>query len=81
VDEVYDAAVVRPVVALSRGFASFFDRGVIDGIVDGTARAAQRIGLLFGRVQTGLVNTYAFVIIVGVLAVLGTIVARSMGGL
>jgi hypothetical protein len=27
------------------------------------------------------VNTYAFVIIVGVLAVLGTIVARSVGAL
>jgi NADH-quinone oxidoreductase subunit L len=81
IDELYHAIVVRPVVALSRGFASFFDRGVIDGVVDGAARAAQSFGLMFGRVQTGLLNTYAFVIIVGVLAVLGTIVARSMGAL
>jgi NADH-quinone oxidoreductase subunit L len=81
IDEVYDAVVVRPVIALSRGFASVFDRGIIDGVIDGAGRAAQGVGLLFGRVQTGLLNTYAFVILVGVLAVLGTIVARSMGAL
>jgi NADH-quinone oxidoreductase subunit L len=81
VDEIYEATVVRPVVALSRGFASFFDRGVIDGVVDGAGRAAQSVGLVIGRLQTGLVNTYAFVILVGVLAVLGTVVARSMGAL
>jgi len=81
IDELYDAIVVRPVVSLSRGFANLFDRGVIDGVVDGAGRAAQGVGLMFGRIQTGLLNTYAFVIIVGVLAVLGTIVARSMGAL
>jgi NADH-quinone oxidoreductase subunit L len=81
VDEVYEAAVVRPVMALSRGFYHVFDRGVIDGLIDGAGRAALGVGLLFGRVQTGLVNTYAFVIIVGVIAVLGTIVARSVGAL
>ena len=51
------------------------DRGVIDGIVDGTGRLAQGVGLLAGRVQTGQLNTYAFVILVGVLAVLGAYVA------
>jgi NADH-quinone oxidoreductase subunit L len=81
VDEIYDAVVVRPVMALSRGFSSYFDRGVIDGVVDGAGRVAQGLGLMLGRLQTGLLNTYAFVIIVGVLAVLGTVVFRSMGAL
>lgn len=81
VDEIYDRVVVRPVWALSRAFAWVVDRGVIDGVVDGAGRVAQRAGLAFGRLQTGLLNTYAFVIIVGVLAVLGTIVARSVGAL
>jgi hypothetical protein len=31
--------------------------------------------MLAGRTQTGLLNTYAFVIIVGVLVVLGSFVA------
>jgi NADH-quinone oxidoreductase subunit L len=81
VDELYDAVVVRPVGAMSRVFAGAFDRGVIDGVVDGLGRAAQGLGLVLARVQTGLLNTYAFVIIVGVLAVLGTVVARSLAGL
>jgi len=75
VDEIYDAVVVRPVGALSRAFYSVVDRGVIDGIVDGAGRLAQGVGMLAVRVQTGHVNTYAFVIVVGVLAVLGAFVA------
>jgi NADH-quinone oxidoreductase subunit L len=75
VDEVYNATVVRPVGALSRAFYSVVDRGVIDGIVDGAGRLAQGVGLLVVRMQTGQINTYAFVILVGVLAVLGAFVA------
>jgi NADH-quinone oxidoreductase subunit L len=61
--------------ALSRAFYSVVDRGTIDGIVDGAGRLAQAVGLVFVRVQTGHVNTYAFVILVGALAVLGAFVA------
>src|SRR5690606_27419754 len=71
VDELYDAVVVRPVYALSRGFSTIIDRGLIDGIVDGSGRLAQGVGLMIGRVQTGQLNTYAFMLLVGVIAVLG----------
>ncbi len=74
VDELYDRAVVKPVGWLSRQFARF-DMGVIDWIVDLFGRLAQMFGLAFGRLQTGQVNTYAFVLIVGVLIVLGSFVA------
>ncbi len=74
IDELYDAVVVRPVGALSRVYAAF-DRYVIDGLVDFLGRLSQGLGLLAGRTQTGLLNTYAFVIIVGVLVVLGSFVA------
>jgi NADH-quinone oxidoreductase subunit L len=70
VDEVYDATVVKPVWSLSRAFSSVVDKGIIDGIVDGAGRMAQSVGLVLGRAQTGQVNTYAFVIVLGVLAVL-----------
>ncbi|HEX2204771.1 MAG TPA: NADH-quinone oxidoreductase subunit L [Longimicrobium sp.] len=74
IDEIYDRAVVRPVEGLSRAFARF-DMGVIDGLVDFTGRVSQTLGLFLGRLQTGQVNTYAFVLVVGVLLVLGSFVA------
>jgi NADH-quinone oxidoreductase subunit L len=74
VDEAYDAAVVKPVQGLSRGFARF-DMGVVDWLVDLFGRLSQMFGIAFGRLQTGQVNTYAFVLVVGVLIVLGSFVA------
>jgi len=74
VDEAYDAAVVRPVQGLSRGFARF-DMGVVDWLVDLFGRLSQMFGIAFGRLQTGQLNTYAFVLVVGVLIVLGSFVA------
>jgi NADH-quinone oxidoreductase subunit L len=76
VDELYERIVVRPVWALSRAFYSIVDRATIDGIIDGVlGRGAMLLGLTAGRVQTGQLNTYAFIIIVGVIVVLGAVVA------
>jgi NADH-quinone oxidoreductase subunit L len=73
VDEFYDRTVVKPVNFLSR-LQWGFDRA-IDGMVDMFGRMAQALGLWMGRAQTGYVNTYAFVLIVGVLVVLGSFMA------
>ncbi|MBB4637046.1 NADH-quinone oxidoreductase subunit L [Longimicrobium terrae] len=73
VDEFYDRVVVRPVGFLSR-VEWGIDR-VLDGMVDGVGRMAERVGLALGRVQTGHVNTYAFVLILGVLVLLGSFMA------
>jgi len=74
VDEAYDAAVVKPVQGLSRTFARF-DLGVVDWLVDMFGRLSQMFGIAFGRLQTGQLNTYAFALVVGVLLVLGSLVA------
>jgi NADH-quinone oxidoreductase subunit L len=71
VDELYDAAVVRPVGAFSRLQAAF-DRVVVDGLVDFSGRTAQALGLWAGRLQTGHLNTYALTMVVGVLVLLGS---------
>jgi NADH-quinone oxidoreductase subunit L len=77
VDELYDRIVVRPVWWFSNAFYSVVDRGTIDGIIDGViGRGSMLIGLTAGRIQTGQLNTYAFVIIIGVLVVLGSVVIR-----
>jgi NADH-quinone oxidoreductase subunit L len=73
VDEFYDWLVVRNVNRLSRAEWGF-DRG-LDATVDFFGRMAQGVGLWAGRLQTGSVNTYAFVLIVGVLVLLGSFVA------
>ncbi len=75
VDEIYDAAVVRPVVAASRGLWRWVDEGLIDGVlVNGAARLSGWLGLAGARLQTGQINAYAFAIAVGVLILLGFVV-------
>jgi NADH-quinone oxidoreductase subunit L len=72
VDELYGALVVRPVRALSNAFYAVVDRGTIDGIVDDVfGYGSVVVGLVTGRIQSGQLNTYAFMIVLGVLAVLG----------
>jgi NADH-quinone oxidoreductase subunit L len=72
VDEVYDAALVRPIEVVSReGLWKLFDVGVIDGIVNGLGRAVAEIGRVVRYLQMGFVRTYAAIILLGALAVIG----------
>jgi NADH-quinone oxidoreductase subunit L len=78
VDEAYDAAVVRPVYRTSRGLLwRGVDVGLIDGLaVNGSAMLARFVGWTGSRLQSGQVGTYAWVLVGGVIAVLGTIIFR-----
>ena len=72
-DEAYDAAVVKPIVEGSRRGLAPFDKNGIDGTVMGLAGG---VGGLAGRlrgVQTGVVQTYALGIVVGVVAVVALV--------
>jgi NADH-quinone oxidoreductase subunit L len=73
VDEAYDRVVVEPVVNVSRKVLwRGMDVGVIDGLlVNGSAYLARGFGWLGARLQTGRVGTYAWVLVIGVIAVLG----------
>jgi NADH-quinone oxidoreductase subunit L len=71
VDELYDRAVVRPVLALSRWCAGAIDQGLIDGAVNGVATLAGRAAAALRRYQTGFVMNYALSMLVGVIALLG----------
>lgn len=73
VDEIYDAVVVRPIVAASRWLWKVVDQGLIDGAVNGLGRASRGIGWVGAKVQTGQLNTYAFAVALGVLILLGFI--------
>ena len=72
VDEAYDAALVNPIKAGSReGLWRFFDVGVIDGIVNGVGRGMSQLGTLLRHLQPGFVRSYAAIILLGALVVVG----------
>ncbi|HEX7118491.1 MAG TPA: NADH-quinone oxidoreductase subunit L [Longimicrobiales bacterium] len=71
VDEIYDAAVVRPIVGASRALWRFVDQAIIDGAVNGLGQASRALGWAGSRLQTGQLNTYAFAVAIGVLILLG----------
>ncbi|CAN5583500.1 NADH-quinone oxidoreductase subunit L [soil metagenome] len=69
-DEAYDALFVRPIEDGSRKVIAPFDARIIDGAVNGLARM---VGYTSGRlrgIQTGIVQTYAFALVLGVVAVI-----------
>ena len=74
VDELYDAAIVRPVVAASRALWRRVDQGLIDGAVDGVGRLSRGAGAAGARVQSGQTAIYAAAVVAGVLMLLGFVV-------
>jgi NADH-quinone oxidoreductase subunit L len=70
VDELYDAAVVRPVYEAARGFWRFWDTRVVDGIVNGVGYAFEGASAILRLFQTGFVGTYALFFTLGVAALL-----------
>jgi NADH-quinone oxidoreductase subunit L len=74
VDELYDRIIVRPVAAGSRWLWRFVDSVIIDGTVNAIGNVARAVGWFGSLSQTGQFNTYAFILALGVLAVLGAVV-------
>ena len=74
VDELYDAAVVQPVVGGSRVLLwKGMDAGVIDGLVNGTGAFARGIGGVLRLLQSGNARSYATWVLFGSVAVLVTL--------
>ena len=78
VDEAYDDAVVRPLVAGSRNILWMgIDRGIIDSLfVNGSAVLARGVGWVGSQFQSGETGAYAWAIAIGALAVLGAFTFR-----
>jgi NADH-quinone oxidoreductase subunit L len=71
VDELYDAAFVTPVKWGSRMLYRFFERDIVDGIVDGSAWVIRESSRGARRVQTGYVRNYALGILFGAVLIMG----------
>jgi len=77
VDEVYQAAVVNPVVVGSeKGLWRGVDVGVIDGAANGVGRLVRGTSGVLRLVQTGSIRAYAASLFLGVVLVLAYLVWR-----
>ncbi|MEK6551974.1 MAG: NADH-quinone oxidoreductase subunit L, partial [Bacteroidota bacterium] len=71
VDEVYEAAVVQPVQKGSEKFLwKIFDVKFIDGMVNGVASLVEKSSGVVRKIQTGVAQSYAVVMMVGIALVL-----------
>jgi NADH-quinone oxidoreductase subunit L len=66
VDEVYDATVVKPLVAGSRTVLwRGIDAGLIDGIVNGVGQRSRGVGNILRLLQSGNIRNYAAWVVFG----------------
>jgi NADH-quinone oxidoreductase subunit L len=78
VDEIYDAAVVHPVINGSRTVLwKGADAGLIDGAVNGVGSLARNVGSVLRLLQSGNIRSYATWVLFGGVMV---IVALSVAG-
>ena len=78
VDELYDDAIITPIVSGSRNILwTGIDRGIIDSLfVNGSAVLSRGVGWIGSQLQSGETGAYAWAIAIGALAVLGAFTFR-----
>jgi len=69
VDEIYGAVLIRPFLGLARAFG-WTDLKVVDGAVNGTGRTVRFGAFLLSRIQTGNLQFYGAVMLVGVIVLI-----------
>ena len=71
VDEFYDKVVVNPILQTSRSFLwKIADNKIIDGTVNGAAKLVDIISVNIRKLQTGVAQFYALVMMLGIVAAL-----------
>ncbi|GIV45941.1 MAG: NADH-quinone oxidoreductase subunit L [Ignavibacterium sp.] len=71
VDEIYDAVIVNPIVTVSRNVLwKIADNKIIDGTVNGVAKLVDLLSSIIRKVQTGVAQLYALVMVLGIAAAL-----------
>jgi NADH-quinone oxidoreductase subunit L len=72
VDEIYDSTIINPIEGISReGLWKLFDVGVIDGFLHALGDAVTDGGRLVRHLQGGFVRSYAAIILIGALVLIG----------
>jgi len=71
-DEFYNGYIVDPITSLSHTVLwKGFDLGFIDGCVNGIGMAVAQLGNAIRHLQVGFVRSYAAIIVIGALAIVG----------
>lgn len=78
-DELYNLVFVQTTLAVGRA-AWWFDANVIDGAVNGVASLVSATSGGLRRVQTGFVQNYAFVILLGLLTMVSVYLFVALRG-
>jgi NADH-quinone oxidoreductase subunit L len=78
IDELYDILFINSLKRLGTGLWKGFDDFVIDGTINGTAYLIGWLSGVMRRVQTGLVQNYAFAMIVGGVILVAYYIVRAI---
>jgi NADH-quinone oxidoreductase subunit L len=65
-DELYNAAIIQPLLRLSQKLWKVGDTAIIDGIPNGIAAMTSGSSVQVVRIQTGSIANYAFAMLIGV---------------
>ena len=75
IDEICRAVIVKPFEYVSdRYLWRGFDEIVIDGSVNGAAKIVRFFGRILRRIQTGLVQNYALIFVIGIIIIVGFLI-------
>jgi NADH-quinone oxidoreductase subunit L len=78
VDELYEVLFIKSLKGLGTGLWRGFDEFIIDGTVNGIAYLIGWISGVMRRMQTGLVQNYAFSMVIGGVILAGYYVLRAI---
>lgn len=71
VDEAYNKAIIQPIFKTSESLLwKITDVKLIDGLVNSTASAIEKTSGVIRKIQTGVAQTYAVVMMLGIVAAL-----------
>ena len=65
IDELYAAAILRPLATFASWCSNVMDKLAIDGAVNGIGNGAKRLGQRLRTIQDGDVQSYALIMVVG----------------
>ena len=69
VDELYDKIIVKPLNAMAGFFNSFFERSIVDGIVNGVGKLVNYSSRQLRLLQSGQVGNYVLLMVLGMLVI------------